>query len=81
MDNKSRNKNKKLNRHAYFSPMRLSEMDNRTLSKQKSCKNLGRTIIKSMRTSKIGNYGLKTKMDFCNIRKDAYSYYELNMSS
>lgn len=56
-------------------------MGNRTLSKQKSCKNLGRTIIKSMRISKIGNYGLKRKMDFCNIRKDAYSYYELNMSS
>lgn len=65
--------------------MRLSEVGNSALSKLKGYKNLGSTIMKKKctRTLKVDNYGLKFqkkgKDGFCNIRKDAYSCYELNV--
>lgn len=88
MDNKGKTKNKRTKTteqaHLFFS-MRLSEVGNSTLSKLKGYKNLGSTIMKKKctRTLKIDNYGLKFqkkgKDGFCNIRKDAYSCYELNV--
>lgn len=58
-------------------------MGNSTLSRLKSYQNLGRTIMnrKSIRTLKVGNYGLKCQengtVGFSVLEKNVYSNDEL----